>query len=84
MDAVARDRPMAARSLARRIMAAARALGELPAGRPGRVMDTYEKVLPGLPWFIVYEITLLDGRETVHVLRVIHAARDWPEGSTPD
>lgn len=82
---IARDDPDAAQRVADRIDEAATALGEFATGRPGRVHGTYEKVLPGLPWIIAYEIVDLPaGGEAVAILRVIHGARDWPAGEWPE
>ncbi len=67
-----------------RLRTAATQLGELPTGRPGRVPATYEKLAPGLPYILAYEIaTAPDGSELIAILHVIHGARDWPEGEWP-
>lgn len=76
--------PPAARRVARALDESARKLGEIPTGRPGRVRGTYEKSVPGLPYIIAYALTGSEGQESVAILRVIHTARDWPEGSWPD
>ena len=60
------------------------ALGHIATGRAGRVSGTYEKPVPRLPYVIVYSLVLDQGQETVFVLRVIHAARDWPPESWPE
>ena len=60
------------------------ALGHMATGRAGRVSGTYEKPVPRLPYVIVYSLVLDQGQETVFVLRVIHAARDWPPESWPE
>lgn len=82
IDYIAQDNPAAAARVARRIDRTIRALVEAPTGR---VADTYERVVPGLPYIVAY--TLGDeprGRETITVLRVIHGARDWPVESWPE
>lgn len=82
---IARDNPAAAISVADRLEAAVLALAELPTGRKGRVADTYEKVVSGLPYIIAYALTDdPPGAGTITVLRIIHNARDWPEGSWPE
>lgn len=81
---IARDDPAAARSVASRIDAAALLLGERPIGRPGRVGGTYEKSVGGLPYIIAYSLETKDGRETLFILRVIHAARNWPAEEWPE
>lgn len=46
------------------------------AGRPGRVEGTRELVIPDLPYVVVYA---LEGEEA-QILRVLHAAQEWPSG----
>ena len=69
----------AARLVAGRIDATAGRLADIPAGRPGRVLGTYEKPVLKTPYVIAY--TVSDGAVTI--LRVIHGSRDWPEGDWP-
>ena len=80
---IAADNPAAAGKIADRIGETGVALGERPAGRPGRVTGTYEKLVVGLPYIIAYAIMAHAGRETVSILRVIHTARDWPTEQWP-
>lgn len=80
---IARDNPVAALSVADRLEAAVLALAELPVGRKGRVAGIYEKVVSGLPYIIAYALSDDAEGETLTVLRIIHGARDWPEGSWP-
>ncbi|HEY1302904.1 MAG TPA: type II toxin-antitoxin system RelE/ParE family toxin [Vicinamibacterales bacterium] len=42
-------------------------------GRLGRVEGTREVVFAPLPFVAVYEV-----RDEVHVLRILHGARQWP------
>ena len=44
-------------------------------GRPGRVPGTRELVIPHTPFIVPYRVR----NATIHVLRVFHAARRWPE-----
>jgi toxin ParE1/3/4 len=81
---IARDDPAAARAVANRIDAAAVLLGERPIGRLGRVGGTYEKSVSGLAYVIAYCIEVVDGREALFILRVIHTARDWPSQEWPE
>jgi toxin ParE1/3/4 len=53
---IADESPDAAQRVADRMDVAAAALSALPTGRAGRVKDTYEKLLPGLPYILAYEI----------------------------
>lgn len=55
----------------------------MATGRPGRVTGTYEKPLSRIPYLIAYELRRISGREHVVILRVIHAARDWPAEEWP-
>lgn len=45
------------------------------AGRPGRVGDSRELVMTGLPFIVPYRVH----NKQVRVLRVMHAARKWPK-----
>lgn len=81
---IAADDPIAARSVAERIGAAAVLLGERAVGRAGRVGGTYEKSVSGLPYVIAYCMAVAEGRETLFILRVIHTARQWPRDDWPD
>ncbi|MEX2650731.1 MAG: type II toxin-antitoxin system RelE/ParE family toxin [Alphaproteobacteria bacterium] len=81
---IARDDSRAARSVADRIDAAIQSLAATPTGRRGRVPGTYEKVVHGLPYIVAYALrTHPSGDDRLIVLRVIHGARDWPEGRWP-
>jgi plasmid stabilization system protein ParE len=77
---IAERNPSAAERVASVVDRAARELGRLQTGRPGRVSGTYEKVLPGLPYILAYTARATEG---VVILRVIHGARDWPPGQWP-
>ena len=56
---------------------AARRLAEFPAsGRPGRVAGSYELVIVGTPYVIVYRV-----RSTGAINpRLLHGAQRWPPG----
>jgi len=73
---IARDNPSAAAQVARRIRRAAKMLTEYPAaGRPGRVLNTRELVVSGTPYILPYRVR----GNVLEILRVLHAARKWPE-----
>ena len=80
---IATDNPYAAQRVASRIQAAAASLGDMVAGRPGRVAGTYERVVTHLPYIIAFEISETGDGEAITILRVIHTSRDWPEGERP-
>ncbi len=81
---IARDDPQAALSVADRIDEAIRALAVTPTGRRGRVPGTYEKVVRGQPYIVAYALRPQPpGEDRLIILRIIHGARDWPEGRWP-
>ena len=81
---IALENPDAAERVADRIEEAVASLSDFATGRAGRVTGTYEKVLPGLPYILAYEIAgRPEGGETVAILHVIHGARDWPAEEWP-
>ena len=80
---IAPDNPAAARRVADHIRDAGKALGEMATGRPGRVTGCYEKSVASLPYIIAYQLRPITDRESVAILRVIHAARDWPAEEWP-
>ena len=76
---IADDSPTNAELVDKRIIAAIGLLAARPIGRAGRVAGTYEKLVTGTSLIVAY---LLDG-EILHVLRIIHTKRNWPEGEWP-
>lgn len=67
--------PTAAQAHARRIAEAARRLAEFPGlGRPGRLPNTRELVIPQTPYVLPYSVR--DGR--VLILAVLHHSQRWP------
>jgi toxin ParE1/3/4 len=75
-DYVAQSNPDSARRIARTIVDGIASLQTFPnRGRLGRVEGTREVVFAPLPFVAVYEV-----RDEVHVLRILHGARQWPPG----
>lgn len=72
---IAQDNPQAARETVVNVIRAVSVLQEQPGiGRPGRVPETRELLVPGLPFIVPYRV-----KETmVQILRVYHASRKWP------
>ena len=81
---IAQEKPAAARNTANRIDRTIQTLAATPTGRQGRVTGTYEKVLRGLPYIVAYALgDEPKHHETITILRIIHAARDWREETWP-
>ncbi len=69
-----RDNPAAARKIRTRIENSAAYLARQPfMGRPGAIPGTREQI-PHPSYRIVYQV----GDEAVHILAVVHTARQWP------
>ena len=75
-DYIAERNPAAASRLVNDILDRTDTLlsGNPEMGRPGRVADTRELVLPGTSYVIAYRL-----REAVEILSVMHGAREWPD-----
>ena len=74
---VAREDPAAARSLVERIHRAVGLLEENPAlGRPGRLHETRELVVPGTRYIIPYRVR--PELDRIEILRVFHTSRRLP------
>ncbi|MFO1429278.1 MAG: type II toxin-antitoxin system RelE/ParE family toxin [Candidatus Competibacteraceae bacterium] len=72
---IARDNPAAADRMVQKIRATVNLLIEQPAlGRAGRVPNTRELVIGGTPYLVPYRVR----GQVIEVLRVLHAARQWP------
>lgn len=79
MGYIALENEAASRRVAFRILTAIDHLGDQPTGRPGRVKGTYEKVVQKTSYIIAYSLTAT----SVNIVRIIHAARDWPDDGWP-
>ncbi|HCK83275.1 MAG TPA: type II toxin-antitoxin system RelE/ParE family toxin [Hyphomonadaceae bacterium] len=76
---VAERSPAAAKRLSDAILSATAGLRQSNTGRIGRIEGTFEQVVRKQPYIILFEMT----DEEVRILRVVHSARDWPEGQMP-
>lgn len=75
---VAQDDPDAAERVAARIFEAAALIGMGVPGRPGRMPNSFEKVVRGLPYILACDVAADGGGgERVVILHVIHGARNW-------
>jgi addiction module RelE/StbE family toxin len=73
---IAQDNPAAADHVVERIEQAVDRLARHPGlGRPGRVAGTRELIIATLPYVVPYRLR----GDRVQILRVLHAARQWPE-----
>jgi toxin ParE1/3/4 len=81
---IAADNPVAALQVLNRIDATVQRLAQTPVGRPGRVAGTYENPVPHLPYIVAYAFQPSAIEERIVILRVIHGARNWPEGEWPE
>jgi toxin ParE1/3/4 len=79
LEFISEQDPANADLVDQRIMAAIETLAQRPIGRPGRVSGTYEKTVLKTGLIVAYELTA----DTLGVLRIIRARRDWPKGGWP-
>lgn len=72
---IAAENPQAAQRVRHRIHGSLQILLDFPeSGRVGRIADTRELIVAGLPYVIIYRIR----NQAVEILRVVHMAQDWP------
>jgi addiction module RelE/StbE family toxin len=75
-ERIAADNPIAASRMIERIRVAVTRLASSPAlGRPGRVPDTRELVIPGTPYIVPYRVK----GEVVQIITILHSAQRWPD-----
>jgi toxin ParE1/3/4 len=67
--------------VADRVEEAVALLQSTPTGRFGRIEGTYEKLVSKTSLIIAYQ---LSPSGNIAIARIIHAARDWPEGKWPE
>jgi len=80
-DYIAQDNPSAALRVFHRMVAAAEQLATFPnSGREGRVRNTRELVVSGLPYIVVYRLS----ESEVHIVGIQHTSRLWPESFPAD
>jgi addiction module RelE/StbE family toxin len=72
---IAKDNIDAADRTADRLKDAAEGLAQHPAlGRKGKLDNTRELIVSGLPYMLIYRIA----GERIEILRAYHGARSWP------
>ena len=73
IDYIALDNPIAAEKVFRAIVDVTQQLADFPEmGHAGRMPDTRELAVAGLPYLIVYQVA----RDVVTIIAVFHGARD--------
>ena len=76
VEYIARDNASAAQKVAQKIWDSAKSLSFQPGmGRPGRVANTRELVIVGLPYILPYT----EKGGTIFILRVLHTSMRWPD-----
>ena len=74
-DFIASDDLAIAQKIVLKILAQADSLLAHPQkGRPGRVANTKESLVPKLPYFLVYRVK----KDQLQILRVLHTSRRYP------
>ncbi len=80
-DYIEADSPQAAITVDNRIQAQIETLAQFSqTGRLGRVEGTRELVILRTPYIAAYRIV----GDTLRILRVLHGARQWPEGMSEE
>ena len=75
---IAADDPVAAQDVLDQIEKLIDLLPDNPKlGHDGRVVNTRELVVPGLPYFVVYELSEV----SIDILSILHSRRRWPPPS---
>ncbi len=73
---IAKDNASAANQAVKKILQSIELLAKHPEiGRFGRVMNTRELVISGLPYIVPYQVR----NNVIEILRVLHCAIEWPE-----
>lgn len=74
-----RNEPAAAR-LVLKVRNTMDGLLKRPVGRPGQVAGTFEKIIPGTSYLLVYELA----GDELRVLRLFHMRQDWRTWASDD
>ena len=74
---ISEDDAIAAKRVIERIRKTLTLLAMLPrTGHDGIVPDTFEKVVPRVPYVIVFRVDMNDGTRELVLLRIYHTAQD--------
>ena len=66
----------AAQKIEARIIETTEKLARRPIGRPGKQPDTYEKLVAGAPYLIVYALADVAEGGQVQIIRLFHTAQN--------
>jgi len=73
---IGKDNPRAAIEMVLKVVNSVSRLSKYPAaGRPGRIENTRELVVPDTPFLVPYRIK----NDTIQILRVFHHSQKWPK-----
>jgi toxin ParE1/3/4 len=77
-DFIAQENSVSALKIAEKILDLTEILAVHPyAGRPGRVAETRELVVPNSPFLLVYSVDTSE--EVVWIYAIYHGRRRWPQ-----
>ncbi len=73
---ISKDNPKIANRIVNIIWDSVKILKNSPElGKPGRVLNTRELIITGLPYIIPYRVK----NNQIEILRIIHSSRNYPE-----
>ena len=81
IDWIEAEHPVNAQRVAKRVLDRVEGLASMATGRAGRVPGTYEVHVARTSLIIAFE---LPDKQSINILRLIHAKRNWLEGEWPE
>jgi toxin ParE1/3/4 len=75
-DYIAKENSISASKVVSRIIAASELVARRNIGRVGRRIGTFEKLVIGAPYVLIYVRD--DASATTTIVSLIHTARQWP------
>lgn len=84
VEYIAAESPQGAEIVLARLLSTVENMVRHHYGRKGRVIETFEVVVPRTRYIIAYRIGVTPNSvERAEVLHIIHGSREWPEGEWP-
>jgi len=78
-DWIAKDSPAAAFRIVGRLRQNIEILGDFPKlGKIGRIENTFELSVSGLPYIVVYRLGFDDRPENILIDAILHTSRNYP------